>query len=101
MRIQFDAQQQYQLDAVSAVADTFDGQPLEQPDFAIIQTGEGTDLFQGQAQTEIGVGNKLAITGDAIRENVRRIQDRNEIEIPDPKAALESWSIIGSAGEFL
>jgi type III restriction enzyme len=101
MKIQFDAQQQYQLDAVSAVADVFDGQPLEQPDFAIIQTGEGTGLFQGQEQTEVGVGNRLAITGDTIHDNVRRIQDRNEIEIPDPKAALESWSILRSAGEFL
>ena len=40
MKIQFDAQQQYQLDAVSAVTDIFDGQPLERPDFAVIQTGE-------------------------------------------------------------
>jgi restriction endonuclease len=34
MKIQFDAQQQYQLDAVSAVVDIFDGQPLEQPEYA-------------------------------------------------------------------
>jgi type III restriction enzyme len=30
MKIQFDAQQQYQLDAVAAVVDIFDGQPLQQ-----------------------------------------------------------------------
>lgn len=28
MKIQFDEQQQYQLDAVNAVLDLFDGQPL-------------------------------------------------------------------------
>jgi len=29
MKIQFDPKQQYQLDAVNAVVDLFDGQPLE------------------------------------------------------------------------
>ena len=32
MKIQFDPKQQYQLDAVAAVVDVFDGQPLEQPE---------------------------------------------------------------------
>src|SRR5579863_3130026 len=101
MKIQFDSQQQYQLDAVSVVVDIFDGQPLEQPDFAVIQAGEGTGLFEGQAQTEIGVSNRLAVTADEIRENVRRIQSRNDIDVPDSNAALESWPILGSAGEFV
>jgi type III restriction enzyme len=30
MKIQFDAQQQYELDAVAAVTDLFNGQPLQQ-----------------------------------------------------------------------
>ncbi len=101
MKIQFDAQQQYQLDAVSAVVEIFDGQPLQQPDFAVIQAGQGTGLFQGHAQTEIGVGNRFALTADDIRENVRRIQDGNDIGIPDSHAALESWPIFGSGGEFV
>jgi type III restriction enzyme len=101
MKIQFDAQQQYQLDAVSAVVDIFDGQPLEQPEFAVIQTGEGIGLFGGQAQTEIGVGNRLSITPDDFHKNVREVQERNDIDIPDQNAALESWSILGSAGEFV
>ena len=101
MKIQFDAQQQYQLDAVSGVVDVFDGQPLEEPDFAVIQTEDGTGLFQGQAQTEIGIGNRLLITADELKKNVRAIQDRNEIETPDPTATLESWAILGSSGEFL
>jgi type III restriction enzyme len=99
MKIQFDAQQQYQLDAVSAVVDIFEGQPLEQPEFAIVQTGEG--LFQGHVQTEIGVGNRLAINPDDLRENVRRIQERNDVEVADSKAALESWSVCGLGGEFV
>src|SRR5438046_310801 len=100
MKIQFDAQQQYQLDAVTAVVDIFGGQPLEPPDFALIKAGEGSGLFVGQAQTEIGVGNRLSITSENLRRNVRAIQERNEIEISDPNAALESWPILGSSGDF-
>lgn len=101
MKIQFDAQQQYQLEAVSAILDIFDGQPLEQPDFAVIQAGEGSGLFEGQAQTEVGVGNRMSLTPDELRTNVRAIQNRNDIDIPDPNAELESRPILGSAGEVV
>lgn len=100
MKIQFDAQQQYQLDAVSAVVDIFDGQPIEQPEFAIIQAGKGTGLFEGHVQTDMGIGNRLSINADNLRNNVRAIQDRNEIEISNPDAALEGWLLQGSSDAF-
>jgi type III restriction enzyme len=100
MKIQFDAQQQYQLDAVAAVVDIFDGQPLEQPEFAVIQE-EGTGLFTGQAQTEVGVGNRLTLSADDLRRNVRAIQEGNDIEIASPAAGLEAWPLLGSKGEFV
>ena len=101
MKIQFDAQQQYQLDAVAAIVDIFDGQPLEQPDFAVIQAGGVGALFEGQTHTEIGLGNRFSVTYDDLRKNVRAVQARNDITITDPTSALESWNIVGSAGEFL
>ncbi len=101
MKIQFDAQQQYQLDAIASVVGIFDGQPEEQPEFAVIQGRDGVGLFQGQAQTELGVGNKITISADEIRKNVRAIQDRNDIEVSDPNAPLEAWPILGSEGGFV
>jgi hypothetical protein len=42
MKIQFDPKQEYQLDAVNAVVELFDGQPLEKPDYSVIfQTMDG------------------------------------------------------------
>jgi type III restriction enzyme len=101
MKLQFDAQQQYQLDAIAAVVDIFEGQPVEKPEFAVIESEHGSGLFEGQTQTEIGVGNGLSITADILRKNVRVVQNRNDIEVSEPNADLESWSILGSSGEFV
>ena len=61
MKLQFDAKQPYQIDAVDAVVDLFDGQSLSKPDYAtIIQTFD-TPLFGSVEQTELGIGNKLML----------------------------------------
>jgi type III restriction enzyme len=101
MKIQFDPKQQYQLDAVSAVVDIFEGQPLEQPEFSVIHQQEGVGLFQGQTQSELGLGNQVTINADDLRKNVRTVQERNDIEISDSDAPLEAWPLLGADGEFL
>jgi len=93
MKIQFDAQQQYQLDAVAAVADLFDGQPLQQPEYSVVYRQGDSGLFEGQVQTEIGVGNRLLLGEEFLLKNTRTIQERNEIEIPQPDAPLEAWPL--------
>ena len=101
MKIQFDAKQQYQLDAVSAVVDLFDGQPLEQPDYSVIFQTMDTELFGGQTRTELGVGNALRINMETLHRNVRAVQERNEIETPDPAAALETWALRDAEDRFV
>jgi len=70
MKLQFDASQQYQLDAVEAVVDLFSGQ----------QTTSSASLFEasglGLFQNEQGVGNLLQIDEATILKNVRAIQKR-------------------------
>jgi type III restriction enzyme len=85
MKLQFDAKQPYQIEAVSAVVDLFDGQPISQPDYAtIIQTFD-TPLFGSVNQTELGIGNKLAVDAQVILKNLQRVQERNDL---DPDKAL-------------
>lgn len=48
MIFQFEAQHLYQIDAVAAAVDSFDGQPLQQPECSVVyQLGE-SGLFAGQ-----------------------------------------------------
>jgi type III restriction enzyme len=97
MKIQFDANQAFQLDAISAVADLFDGQPQDAPEFSIIKTVENAELFAGQERTELGVGNRLLLNDDKLRINARSIQARNDIEVANESAPLEGWALFDGA----
>lgn len=93
MKLQFDPNQQYQLDAVSAILDLFDGQPQGEPEYSIIRTGDFSGMFSAQTQTELGVGNHLLLSEETLRTNTRKIQVRNDIEVADESAMLEAWEL--------
>jgi len=93
MKLQFDPNQAFQLDAVAAVADLFEGQPKGPPEYAVINVGQWGELFGAQDRTELGVGNRLLLADGRLRENLRMVQARNEIEVPDPAALPEAWEL--------
>lgn len=101
MKIQFDAHQQFQLDAVAAVTDLFEGQPQGPPEYAVINMGASTGLFAGQQQTELGIGNRLLVAEDKLLANTRTVQARNDIEVARPDAPLDAWEFFdGSANQI-
>lgn len=100
MKLQFDPNQSFQLDAVNAVTELFDGQPQGPPEYAVINVGGWGDLFGGQDRTELGVGNRMLLTEEKLAANTRAIQTRNDIDVADPKAPLEAWDMFdGSANQ--
>lgn len=94
MKIQFDPNQQYQIDAVDAVVDLFDGQPLEQTDFSIVSLGGADPGFTSTLRADLGVGNQLTLPDEKLLQNARQVQERNEIDVPDADAPLEAWEML-------
>src|SRR5258706_13970936 len=80
MKLQFDAKQEFQIAAVNAVVDLFDGQPLDKGDFQIAFETKGKGLFGSLVQTELGLGNALVIDQETILKNLQLVQERNELD---------------------
>jgi type III restriction enzyme len=99
MKIHFDANQQFQLDAVSAVTDLFAGQPQSAPSMTPVSVVEYGAIFAGQAQTELGVGNQLLLAEEKLRENTRSVQHHNDIEVHDPASPLEAWELFDAPAD--
>ena len=76
MKLKFDPSLEYQRHAIEAVVDVFDGQPMCQSGFGFGQISGGLGLVQ----SELAIGNAVTLTPEKILENVRAIQERNEIE---------------------
>ncbi len=81
MKLHFDPNQQYQLDAVKSIVDVFEGQPLNQGDFGF-STSENGQLFN-----ENGVGNRIDISKERILSNLQKIQRKNGL--PDISEKLD------------
>lgn len=87
---QFDSHQPYQLDAINAVIDLFDGQPRDAGQFDLALRGGVTTAESVQSELpldtaqEVGaIGNKLVLDKAAILANLQTVQDRNGLEVSD------------------
>lgn len=77
MKFKFDAKQQYQLDAITAVVDLFDGQPLNKGSFEL--TLSDSFMSASQALTHLGIGNNIKLKHDGIKNNLKKVQAKNNI----------------------
>ncbi|MCC7399294.1 MAG: DEAD/DEAH box helicase family protein [Planctomycetes bacterium] len=93
MKLQFDGNQPFQLAAVQAVVDLFNGQPRSEPTSSPLRLQDYGVLFRGQVQSELGVGNHLILDEARLRQNTRVVQLRNDIEVADEQAPLSAWEL--------
>lgn len=78
MKLQFDRSQPYQLEAIQAVLDLFDGQPLAKGSFEVSWTQPA-----GLAFTNTGIANRLTIATDQILANLRKVQERHKLKVSE------------------
>lgn len=79
MKIKFDSNQQYQLDAINAVVGLFKGQPLNSCvfDFELSKPPILTGL------TELGFGNQLDLNESTLLSNLNSVQLTNNLKASD------------------
>ena len=99
MKLQFDPNQEFQLDAISAITDLFDGHPQGAPEYSVIRLGDFGEMFAGQERSELGVGHRLLLDEDRLHTNLRTVQERNDIELEDLDAPIEGVGPVRRAGE--
>ncbi|MGP5038032.1 restriction endonuclease [Corynebacterium variabile] len=85
---QFDASQQYQLDAISSVVDLLEGQPKHSERLLTSLHGSampdhnGDESLAYDLTQDVGaIGNNLVVDRDLILSNLQRAQDRNGLEV--------------------
>ena len=81
MRLHFEADLDYQREAIDAVCDLFRGQESYRGDFSVLaNAAPGTTAAAqgslGFAVSEQGVGNRLSLTDDALARNLADVQLR-------------------------
>jgi len=74
MKLQFDPNQEYQLDAINAIINIFEGQPLKAGDLEFDFDDTAVNFSQE------GVGNRVVLTEEQILENLQIVQERNGIK---------------------
>lgn len=89
MKLKFQSDLKFQREAMDAVVGLFEGQPMAQGEFEI-----GT-MFEGLI-SELGYGNRLILSPEALLENLQRVQDAADIKRVDGARLEVTDSIQGA-----
>ena len=76
MKLHFDPNQNYQLQAISAVTDLFKGQPGPEAGIALFKRDAATSV----QLTETGVANRCVLTPEQWLDNLRAVQQANGLD---------------------
>ncbi len=87
MKLRFEPDLDFQLQAVEAVCDLFRGQETCQTEFSVTRGRLDRQERLAFARNDLGVGNRLTLLDEEILVNLRDIQLRNGLP---PSCSLES-----------
>ncbi len=90
MKLQFDKNQEYQLQAIQSIVNLFDGQPLNSSDFEFSLSDNNSGSIQF---TDAGVGNKLVLSEEELLINLNKVQTENQLRGDEISTSIEKlWS---------
>lgn len=87
MKLHFEPNLDYQLQAIDAVCDLFRGQETCRTEFTVTMRGEAAQMTLGVAESDLGVGNRLSLLDEQILKNLADVQLRHGLA---PASALGS-----------
>lgn len=86
MKLHFEPDLDFQLQAIEAVCDLFRGQEINRTEFTVTRSATGKTYLPGM-ENDLGIGNRFALLEDELRKNLVDIQQRNGLP---PSSALAS-----------
>ncbi len=87
MKLHFEPNLDYQLQAIEAVCDLFRGQEACRTEFTVTMKLPDQQMTLGVAETDLGVGNRLTLLDDQLLQNLRDVQLRGGLA---PSSVLAS-----------
>ena len=83
MKLHFEPDLDYQLQAIESVCDLFRGQEICRTEFTVTRDPADTQMRLGFAQSDLGVGNRLTLLDDELLKNLTEVQLRNGVAPSD------------------
>lgn len=87
MKLHFEPNLDYQLQAIESVCDLFRGQEICRTEFTVTMKLPDQQLTLGVVDTDKGLGNRLTLVDEQLLDNLRSVQLRNGLA---PSSALAS-----------
>jgi len=79
MKLHFEPDLDYQLQAIEAVCDLFRGQEICRTEFTVTRDPADTQMRLGFAHNDLGIGNRLTLLDEELLANLQAVQLRNGI----------------------
>ena len=87
MNLHFEPNLDFQLQAIEAVCDLFSGQEVCRTEFTVAADQSTQQARISFTETDLGIGNRLALLDEEIFENLKNIQLRNGVPPSDSLAS--------------
>lgn len=92
IKLQFDPNQRHQFEAVDAVVSLFEGQTRRETSLSPIRGGTSTGIWAG-SEIDQAAGNDPYLLGGDLKENLRKVQEKYEVDVSDTSAEIEGWEL--------